>query len=463
MNRRGENDEYISFLDSDIKVEKFSRENDSGNSGSSQIHNVVHDLLDIKKGTLNTLWEDINESWIHRKNFVHSNFRKDATDSNYESISLETMRVYKIRWLMLRITGLIEQREGSLKKMREIMKRNRKKPEDPVKLKKEIRSEIDSLRSVSVYLIEYVEKWRELQNAPNKTFNWEEHEDYLEKMNKDSRKIINSFPQLKQIIKLFQLDTESPLLLPSVQNSNQTTRKKRLSLASRKNRNIESRSKQLERKNSMGDQVSFLTENQSNSAREANESNHLQMDAELQNKLKIQNFEKLREQEDMSPAQARHLEKDITAGRKYLTPRGKELLSEMEHTARSSREHPSLSKKSQGWKSVETMMQRKRNPTSGPLLHVTREDKKGNPLALIDRQVLNQVDTDLTYTDRILTSAMHNKSHQSHAQDEYANEIINENQPKEITTEAEWSATKSHLSDIERLYLAEKTILKAVK
>jgi hypothetical protein len=49
---------------------------------------------------------------MHRETFLHSNFR-GSVHENYKSISDETYRVFEIRWLDLRIKGLIEQREVS--------------------------------------------------------------------------------------------------------------------------------------------------------------------------------------------------------------------------------------------------------------------------------------------------------------------------------------------------------------
>lgn len=68
---------------------------------------------------LNKLWEDIDANWMHRETFVHSNFRGNPHE-NYQSISNETLRAFEVRWLDLRILGLIEQREHSLAKLKEL-------------------------------------------------------------------------------------------------------------------------------------------------------------------------------------------------------------------------------------------------------------------------------------------------------------------------------------------------------
>ena len=134
----------------------------SYNRGRKKISPAVLELLDAKKRILSTLWEDSETNWAHRETFMHSNFNDDA-HKNFENISKETMRVFEIRWLDLRIKGLIEQRENSLRSLKNICQKCILSPKDPSHvdsktLGKLLGDEIVLFRTVSLYIIEYIGK-----------------------------------------------------------------------------------------------------------------------------------------------------------------------------------------------------------------------------------------------------------------------------------------------------------------
>ena len=67
---------------------------------------------------LQKLWDDLDESWMHRETFLHQAF--SSPYDNFSLISNETLRLFEIRWLDLRVQGLIEQRETCLKRIADI-------------------------------------------------------------------------------------------------------------------------------------------------------------------------------------------------------------------------------------------------------------------------------------------------------------------------------------------------------
>ena len=153
------------FLEDDHLMNSHLREEQitsSHNRARKKISPAVLELLEAKKRILSTLWEDSETNWAHRETFTHSNFNDDA-HKNFENISKETMRVFEIRWLDLRIKGLIEQRENSLRSLKNICQKSSLSPKDPsfvdVKtLGKLLGDEIVLFRTVSLYIIEYIGK-----------------------------------------------------------------------------------------------------------------------------------------------------------------------------------------------------------------------------------------------------------------------------------------------------------------
>lgn len=151
------------FLDDDDLMNSYLREEQISSSQSrsrKKISPAILELLEAKKRILTTLWEDSETNWAHRETFMHSHFNEDA-HKNFEQISKETMRVFEIRWLDLRIKGLIEQRENSLRSLRNICEKNSLHPKesgyiDSKLFEKLVGDEIVLFRTISLYIIEYI-------------------------------------------------------------------------------------------------------------------------------------------------------------------------------------------------------------------------------------------------------------------------------------------------------------------
>jgi len=154
------------FLDDDHAMNAQNQESSlmaKYKSGRKKISPAVLELLDAKKRILSTLWEDSDTNWAHRETFMHSNFNEDA-HKNFGQISKETMRVFEIKWLDLRIKGLIEQRQTSLRSIRNLCHKTSLRPNEPGYVDQKLferamTDEIVLYRTISLYIIEYIGKY----------------------------------------------------------------------------------------------------------------------------------------------------------------------------------------------------------------------------------------------------------------------------------------------------------------
>jgi len=177
-----------------------------GSESPHLAHSPIKDLMKVRKDILHSLWTDIDETWSNREDFIHLHFRENDYQ-NYKPISGETMRVFEIRWLDLRIQGLIEQREDALQRLKHFASSTQNSPEDNQTLNKNAASpgtaspsrgkgasqpnkyqslfqnkdretflkymteELQIFRTLTLYITEYILTWCEKQ--PNKdTYYW---------------------------------------------------------------------------------------------------------------------------------------------------------------------------------------------------------------------------------------------------------------------------------------------------
>ncbi|KAF0985198.1 hypothetical protein FDP41_000237 [Naegleria fowleri] len=209
------------FLDDDDLMNSYLREEQISSSQSrsrKKISPAILELLEAKKRILTTLWEDSETNWAHRETFMHSHFNEDA-HKNFEQISKETMRVFEIRWLDLRIKGLIEQRENSLRSLRNICEKNSLHPKesgyiDSKLFEKLVGDEIVLFRTISLYIIEYIETWKSKQTETDRDVYLFEDNDYILKMSSDLKPLVERFSQLYNYLEEKELNFQSPLFLP---------------------------------------------------------------------------------------------------------------------------------------------------------------------------------------------------------------------------------------------------------
>ncbi|KAG2381821.1 hypothetical protein C9374_006205 [Naegleria lovaniensis] len=209
------------FLDDDDLMNSYLREEQISSSQSrsrKKISPAILELLEAKKRILTTLWEDSETNWAHRETFMHSHFNDDA-HKNFEQISKETMRVFEIRWLDLRIKGLIEQRENSLRSLRNICEKNSLHPKETGYIdckifEKLLGDEIVLFRTISLYIIEYIETWKSKQTETDRDVYLFEDNDYILKMATDLKPLVERFSQLFNYLEEKDLNFQSPLFLP---------------------------------------------------------------------------------------------------------------------------------------------------------------------------------------------------------------------------------------------------------
>jgi hypothetical protein len=156
---------------------------------------------------LHKLWEDLDENWGHRETFLHQAF--SSPHEHFSLISNETLRLFEIRWLDLRVLGLIDQRETCLKRIADVSeKRN---PRDLKRNQKLIEDDILIYRTLTLYISEYIQTWLS-KNPDKKCYLWN-GKDYLLKMNNDYTKMVNRSKRLLTIVEELQL-TVTTLCLP---------------------------------------------------------------------------------------------------------------------------------------------------------------------------------------------------------------------------------------------------------
>ncbi|KAL9643510.1 hypothetical protein ABK040_010124 [Willaertia magna] len=180
---------------------------------------AVLELLEAKKRIITSLWEDSNTNFAHREAFLHTKFDEDAY-KNFEEISNETRRLFELRWLDLRIKGLIEQREFSLKKLHSFCLRSDLRFSDPEyvdhkTLEKAIDFELVLFRTLTLYIVEYIETWRsKLTEYDNNSYLYNDI-DYRITISHDFISLANTQPLLSNYLRNRDLNTHSPFALPS--------------------------------------------------------------------------------------------------------------------------------------------------------------------------------------------------------------------------------------------------------